>query len=159
MFHGCNYRTYVCRHSLRPNISHKCRDPGSNRGPSALQSDALPAELSRQLLMLRSCLGFTQVSYRKRDEGTCPHAYSAQGLHLKTTISYPAIVSTLAQFRPFGGVVDHARGDTVTKRTRCQLTQKGLALRELSGSPKAVTYVRMYACLCALMPVCAYVRA
>ena len=25
----------------------KCRDPGSNRGPSDLQSDALPAELSR----------------------------------------------------------------------------------------------------------------
>ena len=26
-----------------------CRDPGSNRGPSDLQSDALPAELSRPL--------------------------------------------------------------------------------------------------------------
>ena len=26
-----------------------CRDPGSNRGPSDLQSDALPTELSRQL--------------------------------------------------------------------------------------------------------------
>ena len=25
----------------------KCRDPGSNRGPSDLQSDALPTELSR----------------------------------------------------------------------------------------------------------------
>ena len=27
----------------------KCRDPGSNRGPSDLQSDALPAELSRRV--------------------------------------------------------------------------------------------------------------
>ena len=27
----------------------KCRDPGSNRGPSDLRSDALPTELSRQL--------------------------------------------------------------------------------------------------------------
>ena len=32
--------------------NHKCRDPGSNRGPSDLQSDALPTELSR-LLSLR----------------------------------------------------------------------------------------------------------
>ena len=28
----------------------KCRDPGSNRGPSDLQSDALPTELSRQMV-------------------------------------------------------------------------------------------------------------
>ena len=27
--------------------NHKCRDPGSNRGPSDLQSDALPTEPSR----------------------------------------------------------------------------------------------------------------
>ena len=27
--------------------SYQCRDPGSNRGPSDLQSDALPTELSR----------------------------------------------------------------------------------------------------------------
>ena len=31
--------------------SQKCRDPGSNRGPSDLQSDALPAELSRLMLL------------------------------------------------------------------------------------------------------------
>ena len=29
---------------------NQCRDPGSNRGPSDLQSDALPTELSRQLM-------------------------------------------------------------------------------------------------------------
>ena len=29
----------------------KCRDPGSNRGPLDLQSNALPTELSRQLIM------------------------------------------------------------------------------------------------------------
>ena len=29
------------------NAQAKCRDPGSNRGPSDLQSDALPTELSR----------------------------------------------------------------------------------------------------------------
>ena len=28
----------------------KCRDPGSNRGPSDLQSDALQTELSRQMV-------------------------------------------------------------------------------------------------------------
>ena len=38
-------------------ISRKpCRDPGSNRGPSDLQSDALPAELSRRCLTSRSLL-------------------------------------------------------------------------------------------------------
>ncbi len=34
-------------------FSEQCRDPGSNRGPSDLQSDALPAELSR--LCCRIC--------------------------------------------------------------------------------------------------------
>ena len=31
----------------------QCRDPGSNRGPLDLQSNALPTELSRQLLLPR----------------------------------------------------------------------------------------------------------
>ena len=30
-------------------VKTKCRDPGSNRGPLDLQSNALPTELSRQL--------------------------------------------------------------------------------------------------------------
>ena len=36
----------------RPNSKkeEKCRDPGSNWGPSDLQPDALPTELSRQML-------------------------------------------------------------------------------------------------------------
>ena len=34
-----------------------CRDPGSNRGPSDLRSDALPAELSRQLSWFWEQLG------------------------------------------------------------------------------------------------------
>ena len=29
-------------------MENKCRDPGSNRGPLDLQSNALPTELSRQ---------------------------------------------------------------------------------------------------------------
>ena len=40
-------------------IMKTCRDPGSNRGPSDLQSDALPTELSR-LLLIRGCL---QLNY------------------------------------------------------------------------------------------------
>ncbi len=32
-------------------IKMLCRDPGSNRGPLDLQSNALPTELSRQLLL------------------------------------------------------------------------------------------------------------
>ena len=35
---------------LKSRIFGKCRDPGSNRGPSDLQSDALPTELSRLCL-------------------------------------------------------------------------------------------------------------
>jgi hypothetical protein len=31
--------------------ARKCRDPGSNRGPSDLWSDALPTELSRLMLL------------------------------------------------------------------------------------------------------------
>ena len=34
----------------------ECRDPGSNRGPSDLQSDALPAELSRRRILTRAVL-------------------------------------------------------------------------------------------------------
>ena len=37
-----------CRpHGGSPHLETKCRDPGSNRGPSDLRSDALPTELSR----------------------------------------------------------------------------------------------------------------
>ncbi len=36
------------KHSTLITINNaRCRDPGSNRGPSDLQSDALPTELSR----------------------------------------------------------------------------------------------------------------
>ena len=42
----------ICHH--RDSIAKKeCRDPGSNQGPSDLQSDALPTELSRLLLQGR----------------------------------------------------------------------------------------------------------
>ena len=37
--------------SLLKFSSLSCQDPGSNRGPSDLQSDALPTELSRQMQM------------------------------------------------------------------------------------------------------------
>ena len=35
----------------RWNLPKNCRDPGSNRGPLDLQSNALPTELSRQLMV------------------------------------------------------------------------------------------------------------
>ena len=35
-------------------VEKKCRDPGSNRGPLDLQSNALPTELSR-LYIYKSC--------------------------------------------------------------------------------------------------------
>ena len=42
----------------------KCRDPGSNRGPSDLQSDALPTELSRQW--------FYEVNFKPARRGRQP---------------------------------------------------------------------------------------
>ena len=43
----------------------KCRDPGSNRGPSDLQSDALPTELSRL------CFKFEAQSITKQNTANC----------------------------------------------------------------------------------------
>ena len=38
---------------INPGIVHvkECRDPGSNRGPLDLQSNALPTELSRHVVI------------------------------------------------------------------------------------------------------------
>ena len=48
--------------------STKCRDPGSNRGPLDLQSNALPTELSRLALVMvkihvtrKICSGSTEI--------------------------------------------------------------------------------------------------
>ena len=46
-----------------------CRDPGSNRGPSDLQSDTLAAELSR--LMIHLFLGGSYLI--ERQQPFCPH--------------------------------------------------------------------------------------
>ena len=48
IFWVCNFFKNIF---LEQNIQEKknCRDPGSNRGPLDLQSNALPTELSRQL--------------------------------------------------------------------------------------------------------------
>ena len=39
------------------------RDPGSNWGPSGLQYDALPTELSRHLLLVKYCCVFWSCSW------------------------------------------------------------------------------------------------
>jgi hypothetical protein len=44
-----------CGNSMQSSQVEQCRDPGSNRGPSDLRSDALPAELSRRCRCL-SCI-------------------------------------------------------------------------------------------------------
>ena len=41
-------RTEISKQSGIATCVGSCRDPGSNRGPSDLRSDALPTELSRQ---------------------------------------------------------------------------------------------------------------
>ena len=45
-FELATYTLAMCR-SSQLNYSRICRDPGSNWGPSVLQTDALPTELSR----------------------------------------------------------------------------------------------------------------
>ena len=52
-----------------PSLDRECRDPGSSRGPSDLQSDALPTELSRPVLpmsLLQSNIGKQDVQDFKR---------------------------------------------------------------------------------------------
>ena len=40
------YQRTICSHGIFVHISKTCPDPGLNQGPSDLQSDALPTELS-----------------------------------------------------------------------------------------------------------------
>ena len=44
---ACTSGTMSNAGAVEKQNAEKCRDPGSNRGPSDLQSDALPTELSR----------------------------------------------------------------------------------------------------------------
>ena len=61
-------------------IKHKCRDPGSNRGPSDLQSDALPTELSRLALSMDS-VTLKGVSAAKQPQRFPYMRTQAAGLH------------------------------------------------------------------------------
>ena len=49
---------------------NKCRDLGSNRGPSDLQSDALPTELSR-LLLQKVIVSLVRIQPSEADFRTC----------------------------------------------------------------------------------------
>ena len=63
------------------NICKACRDPGSNRGPSDFQSDALPTELSRQVIQdinvvsfvahLQGCSRHVRT-HARQGSGPCP---------------------------------------------------------------------------------------
>ena len=66
--------------------NYKCRDPGSNRGPSDLQSDALPTELSRQVL--KHCFASSHTAIAKQRE-------RQQDISLRLR-SMPALVSACA---------------------------------------------------------------
>ena len=54
--------TNGCARIENPSREMPCRDPGSSRGPSDLQSDALPTELSRLCAMLQMLV--TPVGHR-----------------------------------------------------------------------------------------------
>ena len=61
----------------------KCRDPGSNRGPSDLQSDALPTELSRQVQIITICLIPVRLQYSPHELTNAePQLVRAMGLTL-----------------------------------------------------------------------------
>ena len=55
--------TLISSHTHLHGIDFQCRDPGSNRGPSDLQSDALPTELSRplKLVYIKSLKASTEI--------------------------------------------------------------------------------------------------
>ena len=74
--------------------AHTCRDPGSNRGPSDLQSDALPTELSRQLHSRCTKLYIwpNELSYLLeplhptcQDASNCKFARVVKGVDLRST--------------------------------------------------------------------------
>ena len=56
----------------------KCRDPGLNQGPSDLQSDALPTELSR-LCILSSRFLCHGIDYEKQFKNVSKQLYLASG--------------------------------------------------------------------------------
>ena len=65
---GCGLRAGCSSRSRTGLAQEECRDPGSNRGPSDLQSDALPTELSR-LLSVAVCQNtacYTMTGRRRR---------------------------------------------------------------------------------------------
>ncbi len=47
----------------------RCRDPGSNQGPSDLQSDALPTELSRRFIV--ECNLNQIIELLKKQQSSC----------------------------------------------------------------------------------------
>jgi hypothetical protein len=57
-------------------VNKICRDPGSNRGPSDLQSNALPTELSRHITLLNEIID----KYSRRVEGELVLTNVAEGL-------------------------------------------------------------------------------
>ena len=61
----------------------KCRDPGLNQGPSDLQSDALPTELSR-LCILSSRFLCHGIDYEKQFKNVSKQLYLASGTVLCT---------------------------------------------------------------------------
>ena len=58
-------RSYCRGLHVTRGLRQTCRDPGSNRGPSDLQSDALPIELSRL------CFEFEAQSITKQNTANC----------------------------------------------------------------------------------------
>jgi hypothetical protein len=52
---GCGLRAGCSSRSRTGLAQEECQDPGSNRGPSDLQSDALPTELSRLCEDVENC--------------------------------------------------------------------------------------------------------
>ena len=107
----------------------KCRDPGSNRGPPDLQSDALPTELSRLSQNL------TLDSQRPTDPIGHRHLIS----------EHPRVPLSLPCFKP---VIVHARANCCkTHSTFCSNASTDVTRRPrcISHSQSARWLGRMYA--------------
>ncbi len=59
-----------CGSNGKGEVNKTCRDAGSNRGPLALQSNALPTELSRLLLLMDQ--DFLEI-FKAGRGGTCTY--------------------------------------------------------------------------------------
>lgn len=126
-----------------PPVKTKCRHPGSNQGPSDLQSDALPTELYRRIQFVLARMSKNGrkpagVVHLSTDIGSrAPVAQlAARGSHnpkVASSILVGSIVLPFVESKIFGSrkakdiasSEDRTHDLSLTKRMLCQLSYRG----------------------------------